>query len=484
MQITIRPEVKQHKISRYLYGHFAEHIGRCIYNGIWAGEDSAIKNEKGIRLDTAEALKKVALPALRWPGGCFADSYHWKDGIGPKDKRPKRHNLWWNQPETNQFGTDEFMRFCARIGTEPYICVNVGSGTVEEACAWVEYCNSSQDTAITGQRRTNGHPEPYNVKFWGVGNENWGCGGAMEPEHYADLYRQFAGYMRPTGGDIKLIACGSHPGIIDWDERFLVKLKPALGLVDYIALHIYTGGSPEVNFTDEDYYRTIAGVITMDDNIKRASGLTQSYSAYGHPIGVIMDEWGTWYKEAVVENGVCQQSTMRDALFTAASFHCFHKFDRLFMTNMAQTVNVLQALILTKGSKAVLTPTYHVYEMFMPHRDAAVVPAELNGNPALNLPDGKKKDAVSVSASVSDDGKELFVSIANLDLKNNIDADLRVISGQKWEIKEIRQLSAKDIHTHNTFEEPDMVKPAEIRAKEIKKFPAMSVTAVKMKTVS
>lgn len=485
VEILVHPEVRLGKVSRYLYSHFTEHLGRCIYGGIWVGRDSRIENNQGIRCDVVKALKKLALPALRWPGGCFADTYHWIDGIDPADQRPRRHNLWWNQPETNQFGTDEFMRLCRMVDSEPYICLNVGSGTVEEARSWVEYCNSDQSTSIVRQRQNNGHPKPYGVKFWGIGNENWGCGGTMRPEYYADLYRRFATYIRKTAGEgIKLIACGSHSGIPEWDGHFLESMKGA-HLVDYIALHIYSDGGSDVSFTDEDYYKLIASIEVMDKNLARVMGLAQAYSSYGHPIGVVLDEWGTWYEEATAATGLYQQNTMRDALFTAASFHCFHRHRNLFMTNMAQTINVLQALILTKGSKMIVTPTYYVYEMFRPHRNGQLLACRVDA-PLLKLPQAQKQKAISVSATGSEDGNKLFLSILNLDLHNDFTGNIRVSGKNKWKIKHVRRLAAKDIHAHNSFEEPEKVYSQEVsctdrREQSVIELPPQSITTMQIK---
>ena len=487
VNIVVHPEVRLHFISRYLYGHFAEHLGRCIYGGIWVGPESRIENECGIRTDTAGALQKLALPVLRWPGGCFADTYHWQDGIGPLHQRPKRTNLWWNQSESNHFGTDEFMRCCRMIGAEPYICLNVGSGTVEEARAWVEYCNGVQDTALVKLRRENGHPDPYTVQFWGIGNENWGCGGAMQPEYYADLYRRFATFVRKTAGEqAKLIACGSHQGIPEWDNRLLDSLKGARHSVDYIALHIYSGqGSSDIHFADEDYYALISAIDVMDQNIKRAAGLTQAYSTADHCIGVVLDEWGTWYREATVLNGLYQQNTMRDALFTAASFHCFHQHGaRLYMTNMAQTINVLQALVLTKGPEMIVTPTYHIYDMFRPHRDGYLVASDVDC-PRIKVTEDKNRPAVSVSATIAADDQELFLSLVNLDLERPFTANLKIVAEQAWRIKQVRQLAGDDIRSHNSLEEPKKVWPAEIELEntEIQQalcLPRQSVTTIKM----
>jgi len=487
VEIEIHPEVRLGNVSRYVYSQFAEHLGRCIYDGIWVGEDPEIESDQGIRLDTADALRRLALPALRWPGGCFADSYHWIDGIGPRARRPRRHNRWWDQPEPNQFGTDEFMHLCRMVEAEPYICLNVGSGTVEEACGWVEYCNSSHPTSIVQMRQDNGLAEPYDVRFWGIGNENWGCGGGMRPEYYADLYRRFASYVRRIGGeDVRLIACGSKDGIPEWDERFFETMKGQLDLVDYIALHIYSGrNSSDIHFPDEEYYGLIASIDIMDGNIAKTCGLAQAYSSYGHAIGVVLDEWGTWYKEATRATGLYQQNTVRDALFAAASFHCFHKHaERLFMTNMAQTVNVLQALVLTEGTKTVVTPTYHVYDMFRLHRDGRLVACDVM-SPALKLPEGRKRDAVSVSSTRSEDRGELFLSIINLDLHEDFTGEIRITSENAWEVKQVRRLTSDDVRSHNSFEEPRKVWPEEVDPQSVQSLeriplPSMSITTVRL----
>ena len=326
---TIYTNAKKGQVSKYVYSHFMEHR-RCVYPGY--GEKIVAYQMIEVFTDVTQALKALELPALRWPGGCFADNYHWQDGIGPRSSRPRRFNLWWHQPETNEFGTHEFIRFCRMIGTEPYICANVGSGTVEEARSWVEYCNSSQDTELTRLRSENGSPEPFNVKFWGIGNENWGCGGSMEPAYYGHLYRNYATYMRKTSPDIKLIACGSHPRVPEWDGIFLETLNRAHHLVDYIAIHIYSArGMSDLNYSDDDYYELMGQVQIMEEHLERATALCRAYSTNAHQIGLIMDEWGTWFKEAQTETGLYQNSTMMDAVFTALSFHLFMNISHIYI---------------------------------------------------------------------------------------------------------------------------------------------------------
>jgi alpha-L-arabinofuranosidase len=484
IKVEIFPDKELHIINPNLYGHFIEHLGKCIYNGIWVGEDSKIENINGIRKDTVDTLKKLDLPVLRWPGGCFADNYHWTDGIGPREKRPKRLNIWWNQPESNEFGTDEFMRFCQLIGTEPYICLNVGSGTVEEARSWVEYCNSNQKTTLVDMRRKNGHDQPYNVKYWGIGNENWVCGGSMRPEYYADLYRQYATYIRKTAGEnAKLIACGSYPDFPEWDDIYLSSMKRAYNLVDAIALHIYAwDGGSDINFDDKDYCNLLDDIKIVKNHLTRALNLANAYSTNDHKIQVVFDEWGTWYKEATVESGLYQQNTMRDALYAAASFHLFHDLgENLIMTNMAQTVNVLQSLILTKGEKLLRTPTYYVYEMFKEHRSGSILPKNI-----LFMDNADEKLKKSVSISITKKIDEIFISIVNLDLKDNFNLDLDLNTRSDYKIKNISIINSSDVHDHNTFENPDKVFikniPSVVEKGNIN-IPAHSITGIKMEKI-
>jgi len=296
--ISVDINNKQNLINPLLYGSFAEHLGKCIYGGIWVGENSSIKNERGFRIDVLDCLKEIELPVIRWPGGCFADTYHWIDGVGPKNKRPRRYNLWWKQPESNAFGTDEFMQLCNLLNSEPYLAINVGSGSVQEALNWIEYCNSSKNTEFAELRVKNGHRKPYNVKYWGIGNENWGCGGAMSPEYYADLYRRFATYIRQqTDSNVKLIACGSNTDFDDWDERVLKNIQTKyFDLIDFISLHVYTGWNIEQNnLSEQDYYKIIKDISITKNKIEKAIQLCNIYSKNKN-LKVILDEWGLWYK--------------------------------------------------------------------------------------------------------------------------------------------------------------------------------------------
>ncbi len=405
-------------ISRFIYGHFAEHLGRCIYGGIYVGKDSPIPNVNGIRKDVVEAMKAIRLPVLRWPGGCFADEYHWRDGIGEqKDRKFMVNTNWGGVDEDNSFGTHEFLELCRQVGCEPYITGNVGSGTVEEMSEWVEYLNSDGDSTVVRERRKNGRQDSWGVRFWGVGNESWGCGGIMRPEYYADMYRRYQNFCRQYG-EHKLykIACGPNDENVEWTE---VLMKNAAFCMDGLSLHSYTipGGWSNKNsateFTEADYWETLAYAEDIERKIRMHAAVMDRYDPEKR-VGLIVDEWGTWFR---VEPGtnpgfLYQQNTMRDAMVAAVSLDVFNRHcDRVYMANIAQTVNVLQAIILTEGEKMVLTPTYHVFDLYKGHMDAKEVDCFVEAGKA-----GTEKfmlDAVSASASEKD-GK-ITLTVSNLD---------------------------------------------------------------------
>jgi alpha-L-arabinofuranosidase len=453
--VAVRPDQRGHTVSRYLYSQFAENIGRCIYEGVWVGPDSAIPNDEGLRRDVLQALAPLELPALRWPGGGFADGYHWEDGVGPPNERPTRTSAF-GERETNQFGTHEFMRLCAELGSEPYIALNVGTGTPQEAFDWVEYLTGNRDTTLTRMRAANGHPDPWTVPFFGVGNENW-VGGFMRAEHYADLYRNFAWYIRGVAPrESKLIACGSHPGVAGdaWDRAFLDSLgrephhfaearidMSALELVDYIALHNYTWMESALGYSGDDYLAALATIEGIRAHIEGAVALCEEKSTEQHQIGVIMDEWGIWTRDQGQDNSLqFRQSSMLDAVFAAGTLHMLHSLPGLFMANLSTMINVLQSLILTDGPRILRTPTYHVWEMFMPHRDATLL--------------GCAADGVSASATISDAGT-VTLSVVNTSLDEP--AELAVTGVEVF--REGRVLRSADVRDHNTFDEPDRISP-------------------------
>lgn len=453
-KLSIDLNKKLNYINPYLYGSFAEHLGKCVYGGIWVGEKSTIKNESGFRVDVLEALKQLELPVLRWPGGCFADSYHWKDGIGPRNKRPRRYNIWWKQPENNSFGTDEFLKLCAFLKCEPYIAINVGTGNIQEALDWIEYCNSSKNTEFARLRLEYGSIKPYNVRFWGVGNENWGCGGSMTPEYYADLYKQFATYIKALGdNNLLLVACGSNPDFEYWDERLLKNLKSRyFNLVDFLSLHIYTGWGIEQNtITEKDYYKIIADINITKRKIEKAIQLCKLYSKGDSKIKVILDEWGLWYKEAVVENGIRQDGILIDAIFAGLCFHLFHTYsDDLYMTNLAQTTNVLQSFILTKGKDIVLTPTYYLYIMYKPHKDKYLL-SYTSESPVINLPNNITRNTLSFSCSISKDNNEIYVTAINIDIKNDYSFTFDDNLKNHYTLKESYIITSNSFKDRNSF---------------------------------
>ena len=376
--ITLNPARSQGVINKNIYGHFSEHLGRCIYQGLFVGENSPIPNENGMRKAAVEALKNIRVPVLRWPGGCFADEYHWEDGIGPKEGRKRMVNTHWGGVvEDNSFGTHEYLELCRQIGCDPYINANVGSGTVREMSEWIEYVNSDGDSTVVRRRWANGRKDAWAVKYWGIGNESWGCGGNMRPEYYADEFRRYQTYCRQYGDKRPFrIACGPNSGDYEWTR---VLMERAGRFMDGLSLHYYTvcgdtwqqKGSA-TRFTAEEFYKTLVKAAHMDELITRHDAIMTHYDP-AHRVGLIVDEWGCWYD---VEPGtnpgfLYQQNTMRDALVAALTLNIFNRHcDRVVMANLAQTVNVLQSVLLTEGDRMVLTPTYHVFDLYKAHQDA------------------------------------------------------------------------------------------------------------------
>ncbi|MCJ8007513.1 alpha-N-arabinofuranosidase [Lederbergia wuyishanensis] len=486
--VIINADVEKAKINKNIYGHFAEHLGRGIYEGIWVGEDSPIPNTNGIREDVLEALKNLNIPVLRWPGGCFADEYHWKDGIGPRENRKRMINTHWGGVvENNHFGTHEFMMLCEMLETEPYICGNVGSGTVQEMSEWVEYMTFDGESPMANLRKENGRDEPWKLKYFGVGNENWGCGGNMRPEYYADLYRRYQTYVRNYGDNrIYKIAGGANVADYNWTE---VLMKNAHWMMDGLSLHYYTipgefwtGKGSATDFPESEWFTTLKKALHMDTLIRNHSTIMDKYDP-AKRVGLIIDEWGTWYDPEPGTNPgfLYQQNTIRDALVAGIHFNIFHAHaDRVQMANIAQTINVLQAMILTEGEKMLLTPTYHVFEMFKVHHDASLLAVDSSfGNYEL---DGEALPQVTVSASKDADGK-IHISLCNLDHQNqsDVDIDLRGFDLSSATIKG-RILTTDQMNAHNTFEQPENVKPVEFTNAK-KEGQSLSVTLPPMSVV-
>lgn len=425
INIILNPGKERATIHKNIYGHFAEHLGRCIYQGLYVGEDSSIPNVNGMRIDVVEALKRIRVPVLRWPGGCFADEYHWKDGIGPKETRKRMVNTHWGGVvEDNSFGTHEFLELCRQIGCEPYINANVGSGTVREMAEWVEYCNSDGDSTVVQKRWVNGRRESYGVKYWGIGNESWGCGGNMLPEFYANEYRRYQTYCRQYG-DTKLckIACGPNSSDTAWTDTLM---RTAHDKMDALTLHYYTVPTGEwkdkgsaTDFDEAMYFKTLQGALRMDDLIQDHLAVMDKYDPE-HRVGLIVDEWGTWYNVEPDTNPgfLYQQNTMRDALVASLTLDIFNKYaNRVMMANIAQTVNVLQAVVLTEGNRMVLTPTYHVFDLYQAHQNATLVDSFAMPIMHNNVPN------ISLTASVKEDILTVTISHTALDMPAEVTVD-------------------------------------------------------------
>lgn len=422
--VTLQPAEKAPVIPKEIYGQFAEHLGTCIYGGLWVGEDSPIPNTNGYRTDVLNALKELQIPVLRWPGGCFADEYHWMDGIGPRENRPRMvNNNWGGTVEDNSFGTHDFFNLCEILGCEPYLSGNVGSGTVEELAKWVEYI-TAESGPMAELRKQNGREKPWHLKYLGVGNESWGCGGNFRPEYYADVYRRYQTYCRNFDGNhLYKIASGASDYDYNWTE---VMMKNARNQMDGISLHYYTvtGWSGRkgsaLEFTPEDYYWTLGKCLEIEPVIKKHCEIMDRYD-HKKRIGLLVDEWGTWWDEepGTIQGHLYQQNTLRDAMVAALSLNVFHNYtDRVKMANIAQIANVLQAMVLTKDDKMVLTPTYYVFKMYRPHQDAQLVPVDV-ATTSRNVRGDRKVPVVSATASVKDG--RYCLSLVNTDLDKDVE---------------------------------------------------------------
>jgi alpha-N-arabinofuranosidase len=470
-------------IDPNLHGHFAEHIGGVIYDGIWVGEDSPVPNVGGIRKALVDALAKLRPPVVRWPGGCFADSYDWRDGVGPRSKRPCRTNFWLNDRflaaapdgpakyEPNEFGTDEFIRFCRLIGAEPYIAANVRGLTALDFDHWVEYCNSpAGTTTLAALRAQNGSREPYNVRFWGVGNESWGCGGNFTPEEYATEFRRFTAWVPKYGAKLRLIGSGPNGGDFQWTRGFLNALtsqdKRALDTLFGWALHYYcgtTGKGQAVDFTVEDWYALLKQADLMESLIERHWSVMGEVDTK-HKTKLVVDEWGAWHKAGTeVDQSFLfgQMPTMRDALVTALTLDIFHRHaDKLAMANVAQLINNLHCLFLAHGDRFVTTPNFHVFEMYKAHQGGQAVRMWVGASPIQFHSERGDASLWGLAGSASVQNRKLVVTLVNPHVKEerNVEINLRGASVRNCTVC---SLASADIHAHNTFEDPNAVTPQE-----------------------
>ena len=418
----INPNEKIATISKDIYGHFSEHLGRCIYEGIYVGEDSKIPNVNGMRCDVVNALREMGIPVLRWPGGCFADEYHWKDGIGKKSERKKMINTHWGGVvEDNSFGTHEYFELCRQLGCDTYVNANVGSGSVKEMSEWVEYMTFDGVSPMAELRKKNGSEKPFKLNYLGVGNESWGCGGNMDPEYYGCLYKQYNTFCRDydSSKHIKRIACGPNAGDYHWTKVVTDKVKSH---ADALSLHYYTlptgkwdhKGSATV-FVKNEYNSTICKAYYIDELIKNHLAMMQSVQPNGN-LKLIVDEWGTWYD---VEPGtnpgfLYQQSTMRDAIVAALTLNIFNKHaDKIIMANIAQTVNVLQSVILTDGEKMVKTPTYYVFKMYKEHQNNTLIGSYITSDIIKSNNAGNKQFPQLIESASTDENGTIYSTITS-----------------------------------------------------------------------
>jgi alpha-N-arabinofuranosidase len=452
-KIVVQTDSGKYTIDKNIYGHFAEHLGRCIYGGIWVGEDSHIPNINGYRKDIVEALKELEIPVLRWPGGCFADLYHWIDGIGPREERPPMMNVFWGEVvEDNSFGTHEFLDLCELLETQPYIAVNVGSGTPQEAYDWVEYVTSDDNTPMANLRRKNGREKPWKVKYWGIGNENWGCGGNMTASYYADLFKRFSTYCWV---DFK-IASGSYGDEYDWTETLMKKVGDMPNLMKGLSLHHYTvahtweNKGSAIDFTKEDWFLTIRKNMEVDGFVKNHLAIMDKYDPENR-ISLMFDEWGNWHdvEPGTEKDFLFQQNTLRDAVTAAIYLNIFNNYCyRIKMANIAQTINVLQAMVLTKDDKLIKTPTFYVFKMYKVHFDALMLPIKVQSE---DYTDGEYHvPSLSVSASKNKSG-EINITVANVTLDKDLQTTITLEDLEEFDVKKSDIIMADKMNSFNDF---------------------------------
>jgi len=486
--VTLRPSDDAPVINKEIYGQFAEHLGRCIYGGLWVGEASGIPNTQGYRTDVLNALRELHVPVLRWPGGCFADEYHWMDGIGPREQRPLMVNSnWGGTVEDNSFGTNEFFNFCELLGCEPYLSGNVGSGTVEELAKWVEYI-TAENGPMAELRKRNGREKPWKLKYLGVGNESWGCGGNFTADFYANVYRRYQTYCREFNGNkLYKIASGANAGDYNWTE---VLMRDAMHHFNGLSMHFYSvidwsSKGSATKFDSRDYYNTLAKCLEMETLVTRHSEIMDSFDPEKR-VGLMVDEWGTWWEVEPETNPghLFQQCTMRDALVAALTLNIFHEHAaRVRMANIAQIANVLQAMVLTKEHEMVLTPTYYLFKMYVPHQDARLVPLSVNAG-SRDVEGFRPVPELSATCSVKDGVYTISLANTSLEQGNDVEIDL---AGLKLGLQGAQILTAASVNDYNDFGQPEKVTLKDFKGARIAKgklrvdMPAMSVVTLSLK---
>ncbi len=479
MKETIIVDTKNKKstISRDIYGHFSEHLGRCIYGGFWVGKDSPIPNINGYRKDVVQAFKDIDIPNLRWPGGCFADEYHWKDGIGPKENRKRMINTnWGGVVEDNSFGTHEFFGLCEELGCKPYVCGNVGSGSVQEMDEWIEYITFSGESPMAKLREQNGHKEAWKLSYFGVGNENWGCGGNMRAEFYADQYRRYQTFVRQYGKDkIFKIAGGANVDDYHWTD---VLMREAGRMMDGLSLHYYTyeyrweDKRSATDFDKEGWNRIMKNAFRMDELVRRHGEVMDKYDPEKR-VSLVVDEWGNWFAPEPGTNPgfLYQQNSVCDAVVAGIHLNIFNNHsDRVRVANLAQAVNVLQSPVLTEGDKIVLTPTWHVFHQYKGHQGAQLLGTSF-ASPSAGL---QEKDIIvpglSVSASEKKDEKtgktKYLITVANPDVDTAKDIEIGFAGlAASLASAEATVVTGEKMNSINTFEKGDNVVEKALAAK-------------------
>ena len=483
------------EISPNIYGHFTEHIGGVIYDGVWVGENSKIPNQHGIRTQLVEMLKQIHVPIIRWPGGCFADSYDWKDGIGPASKRPRRTNFWEVDSdaarlhekgpqvfESNQFGTNEFVRFCKLVGAEPYLAANLRSLPALDFDHWVEYCNSpAGSTTLAEMRAAEGSPDPFQVRYWGVGNESWGCGGNFTPEEYASEFRRYTAWIPRYGVELQLIGSGPSDNDVDWTHRFFEQLYTG---------HIYdnrsfTGWSVHhyawnlgrsktsdwilakgdaLRFDAVDWYELLREAGSMEQIVHDQWSAIGQYDRQ-HRIKLVVDEYGPWYREGTEldpSHIFGQQITIRDALATALTLDVFNRnAEKVGMAMCAQLVNNINALFFAHEDRFVATPNFHVFAMYAAHQGGQALRTEFSVPDLKYERDGKTANFWGLNGSASRKGNVVTLTAVNPDLLKTLDAEIAIRGASITHATgAVLVAPDKDMHAHNTFDQPDAVKPA------------------------
>jgi alpha-N-arabinofuranosidase len=481
-------------ISPNIYGHFAEHLGGVVYDGIWVGENSKVPNSGGIRTALVDALKRIKAPVIRWPGGCFADSYDWRDGTGPRARRPRRTNFWADAPEwpksvpagpwkfeTNHFGTNEFLSFCRLAGAEGYLAANVRGLGAQQFYEWIEYCNSPAGTTTAAEQRANGDMpsrDPFRVQFWGVGNESWGCGGNLTPEEYAAEYRRFTAAVPRYGVDLKFIASGANVDDFNWTRGFFSKTaeknRGLFGSIFGWGLHHYAWNlglgktndwfaakGDALKFNDAEYYELLREADRMESLINQHWTIMGEYDRQ-HRVKLVCDEWGAWYKagsEVDPTHLLGQQSTMRDAVLAGLTLDTFNRHaDKVAMANVAQLINCLHSLFLAHEDKFITTPTFHVFEMFMPHMGGRGVRAVFSAPEVHYTRVDKPAEFWGLSGSASINGKQLTLTVTNPHLSESRETEI-VVRGARAATAQATVLAEPDVHAHNTFADPKAVQP-------------------------